>query len=263
MDQGGRPRPPRHALMLIAGGNAPLRQFTSRLINHALTNSWSTPITAAEASRRNVESEAYEYRTHCRLDHRHRRWRHCRIPRQRICRASRAGCAASAPCSRIELGRPMTASNISSTRAVKASAPFATASPEPAGDADATERTDHMKCRGNQPMMRTFIVRALSFSAVAALTLNPALTPVVAGDYRTAAPAAATRRADERAPACARDRQIHRDRPAARHQGCAGRRPEDRQRRRPLRPARLYHRRGGGPDQHRILRFGGPADRGL
>jgi pilus assembly protein CpaC len=39
-------------------------------------------------------------------------------------------------------------------------------------------------------MMRTFIVRALSFSAVAALTLNPALTPVVAGDYRTAAPVA-------------------------------------------------------------------------
>jgi pilus assembly protein CpaC len=31
--------------------------------------------------------------------------------------------------------------------------------------------------------MRTFIVRALSFSAVAALTLNPALTPVVASDY--------------------------------------------------------------------------------
>jgi pilus assembly protein CpaC len=40
--------------------------------------------------------------------------------------------------------------------------------------------------------MRTFIVRALSFSAVAALTLNPALTPVVAGDYRNNAPAAAT-----------------------------------------------------------------------
>ena len=47
-----------------------------------------------------------------------------------------------------------------------------------------------MKCRENQPM-RTFLVRALSFSAVAALTLNPALTPVVASDYRTAAPAAA------------------------------------------------------------------------
>ena len=48
-----------------------------------------------------------------------------------------------------------------------------------------------MNCRGNQPMMRAFIVRALSFSAVAALTLNPALTPVVAGDYRTPAPVAA------------------------------------------------------------------------
>jgi pilus assembly protein CpaC len=36
--------------------------------------------------------------------------------------------------------------------------------------------------------MRTFTVRALSFSAVAALTLNPALTPVVASDYRVAAP---------------------------------------------------------------------------
>jgi pilus assembly protein CpaC len=43
-----------------------------------------------------------------------------------------------------------------------------------------------MKCREIQPMMRTFIVRALSFSAVAALTLNPALTPVVASDYRAA-----------------------------------------------------------------------------
>src|SRR5258708_3083526 len=48
-----------------------------------------------------------------------------------------------------------------------------------------------MNCRGNQPMMRTFIVRALSFSAVAALTLNPALTPVVAARYRTPAPALA------------------------------------------------------------------------
>jgi pilus assembly protein CpaC len=38
--------------------------------------------------------------------------------------------------------------------------------------------------------MRTFIVRALSFSAVAALTLNPALTPVVASDYRVAPVAA-------------------------------------------------------------------------
>jgi pilus assembly protein CpaC len=36
--------------------------------------------------------------------------------------------------------------------------------------------------------MRGFIVRALSFSAVVALTLNPALAPVSASDYRVAAP---------------------------------------------------------------------------
>ena len=47
-----------------------------------------------------------------------------------------------------------------------------------------------MKCRGNQLAMRTVLIRALSFSAVTALTLNPALTPVVASDYRIAAPVA-------------------------------------------------------------------------
>ena len=47
-----------------------------------------------------------------------------------------------------------------------------------------------MKSRGNQSM-QTLLVRALSFSAVAALTLNPALTPVVASDYRAVAPVAA------------------------------------------------------------------------
>jgi pilus assembly protein CpaC len=46
-----------------------------------------------------------------------------------------------------------------------------------------------MKCRGNQLVMRTVLIRALSFLAVTALTLNPALTPVVASDYRVAAPA--------------------------------------------------------------------------
>ena len=81
-------------------------------------------------------------------------------------------------------------------------------------DAEVTERTHDMKCREIQPMMRTFIVRALSFSAVAALTLNPALTPVVASDYR-AAGAGHRRRADERAVPFARHRQIDRDRPAA------------------------------------------------
>ena len=39
--------------------------------------------------------------------------------------------------------------------------------------------------------MRALMVRALSFSAVAALTLNPALTPVMAADYRPAAPVVA------------------------------------------------------------------------
>ncbi|MGY2811166.1 pilus assembly protein CpaC [Bradyrhizobium sp. USDA 4506] len=53
-----------------------------------------------------------------------------------------------------------------------------------------TMRTQVMKGGATQRTMRAFMVRALSFSAVAALTLNPALTPVVAGDYR-AAPAAA------------------------------------------------------------------------
>jgi pilus assembly protein CpaC len=33
-------------------------------------------------------------------------------------------------------------------------------------------------------MLRTLLVRALSFSAVAALTLNPVLTPVIASDYK-------------------------------------------------------------------------------
>ena len=48
-----------------------------------------------------------------------------------------------------------------------------------------------MKCRENQRSTRTLMVRALSFSAVAALTLKPALTPVVASDYRAVAPVAA------------------------------------------------------------------------
>src|ERR1700681_2376731 len=43
-----------------------------------------------------------------------------------------------------------------------------------------------MQRRGNQPAMRTNTVRALSFAAVTALTLNPAFTPVAASDYRAA-----------------------------------------------------------------------------
>jgi pilus assembly protein CpaC len=47
-----------------------------------------------------------------------------------------------------------------------------------------------MKCRENQLKMRTFLVRALSFSAAAAMTLNPALIPAVAADYRPIPPVA-------------------------------------------------------------------------
>jgi pilus assembly protein CpaC len=47
-----------------------------------------------------------------------------------------------------------------------------------------------MECGAKRGTMRAFMVRALSFSAVMALTLNPALTPVVAGGYRDAAPVA-------------------------------------------------------------------------
>ena len=55
-----------------------------------------------------------------------------------------------------------------------------------------------MKCGGNQRMMQTFLVRALSFSAVTAFTLNPALTPVLASDHRVAAPVVADGHMDAR-----------------------------------------------------------------
>jgi len=48
-----------------------------------------------------------------------------------------------------------------------------------------------MKCRVTRLAMRTFMVRTLSFAAAAALTLNPALTPVVASDQRAAVPVVA------------------------------------------------------------------------
>jgi pilus assembly protein CpaC len=39
-----------------------------------------------------------------------------------------------------------------------------------------------MKCRANKPAMRSLLLRALSFSAAAALTLNPVLIPVLAAE---------------------------------------------------------------------------------
>ena len=47
-----------------------------------------------------------------------------------------------------------------------------------------------MECRVNRRTMRTFMVRALSFSAVTALMLQQVLTPVIAADYRGLAAAA-------------------------------------------------------------------------
>jgi pilus assembly protein CpaC len=48
-----------------------------------------------------------------------------------------------------------------------------------------------MNSSENQRIKRTWLVRALSFSAAAALTLNPAIAPVIAADYRVAVPASA------------------------------------------------------------------------
>jgi pilus assembly protein CpaC len=47
-----------------------------------------------------------------------------------------------------------------------------------------------MKRSGNQPRMRAFMVRALSFSAAVALTVNPSMAPVVAADYSLTAASA-------------------------------------------------------------------------
>jgi pilus assembly protein CpaC len=49
-----------------------------------------------------------------------------------------------------------------------------------------------MTCRANQPVMRAIIARALSFSAVAALAFNPALTPVLAAGDQAPIPAVAS-----------------------------------------------------------------------
>jgi len=50
-----------------------------------------------------------------------------------------------------------------------------------------TMRTPDMTRRDNQPRMRASVVRALSFSAILALSLEAALVPVAASDYRPAA----------------------------------------------------------------------------
>ncbi len=48
-----------------------------------------------------------------------------------------------------------------------------------------------MKCRANRLLPRAFLVHALSLSAAAAMTLNPALAPALANDDHPAAPISA------------------------------------------------------------------------
>ena len=130
----------------------------------------------------------------------------------------------------------------------------------PIDGTEVTERTHDMKCRENQPMLRAFIVRALSFSAVAALTLNPALSPVVAGDYRVA-PAAIDGQMGARPVSLGIGKSVVIDLPRDIKDVLVA--DEDRQRCRALFPARLHHRRLRGSDQHHLLRYGRPADRGV
>ena len=44
-----------------------------------------------------------------------------------------------------------------------------------------------MKWTTNPTPLQALVTRSLSFAAIAAFTLNPALTPVFAGDYRVPA----------------------------------------------------------------------------
>lgn len=55
----------------------------------------------------------------------------------------------------------------------------------------AIEGIRNMRREGHRAPLRTFLVRALSFAAVSALVFNPAISPVIASDYR-AVPAPAT-----------------------------------------------------------------------
>ena len=50
-----------------------------------------------------------------------------------------------------------------------------------------------MKCTTNPTPLQAFVARSLSFAAIAAFTLNPALTPVFASDYRVPAAMAGAR----------------------------------------------------------------------
>ena len=120
-----------------------------------------------------------------------------------------------------------------------------------------------MKFGEIQSAMRTVAAGALLLSAVAALTLGPLLPVVAAESDKDPVTTSAIGSARQDALSCARHRQIHGRRPAARRKGRAGRRSQDRQRGGSLVAARLHHRRRGRPDQRRVLRCRRPAGRFL
>ena len=120
-----------------------------------------------------------------------------------------------------------------------------------------------MQCRGNRPTMRALAARALSFSAVAALMFNQAVTPVLASDYRANGRAVvADGQMNARFLSLGIGKSIVIDLPRDIKDVLVAD-PEDRQCGDPLGAARLHHRRRGRPDQYRVLRFRRPADRGL
>ena len=113
-------------------------------------------------------------------------------------------------------------------------------------------------------MPTTTLIRTASLAAlIFAAGLAPQ-APAIAADahaQRAGDPGGGERR--RLALHSARRRQVGRHRPAARHQGRAGRRSQDRQCGDPLLAPRLHDRRQGRADQHLLLRRQGPPDRRL
>src|SRR5437763_1902931 len=116
---------------------------------------------AVQTSRRKSDSKAYEYRPHRGPEHRPRRRRYCRLSRRWVSPNRQPG---------------------SSFQMQRKRQRRASAHRHPDDGTEVTERTAEMKCTENKPAMRTLLVRALSFSAAAALALNPAMAPVVAAE---------------------------------------------------------------------------------
>ncbi len=146
------------------------------------------------------------------------------------------------------------------TEAAAASVSFATAYPPLPRRHRSDERTFDMRSRRHYPTMRALMVRALSFTAVAALTLNPVLTPVMAADPQTTGSVKGS--GQSRFLALGIGKSIVVDLPrdvkdvlvADPKIANAVIRSEQRA---------LHHRLGRRSDQYRVLRWERPADRRL